>query len=319
MPVINNNSTIACVTGGTGMVGSHIVNQLTKFGYSVRILSRNKSLNNSNIDRFYGDIRDSRALQEFLSGAALLFHCAGELVDQSIMWDVNVGGTELLIRQAEQSKIKFFCYISSAGVVGLTDQCLVDEETPCNPVNYYEKSKWAAEQIAAQGIDGCKVVILRPTNVIDEYRPGALTLPQRGSILDRFQVLVKGGECAHIIHAEDVASAAFFSLSLATGSPQIYFVSCDHEPYNTFAGLWSLYRTIQAQKPVANLKPIFHLPIIIPQLVRRLRRQKGNRGDVLYSSRKLRSTGFQFPLGVKGAVSRIILSSKGKPIESVKC
>jgi len=52
-----------------------------------------------------------------------------------------------------------------------------NEETPCNPQNTYERSKWAAEELVAKGIGNCNIAIFRPTNVVDEQRLGALTLP----------------------------------------------------------------------------------------------------------------------------------------------
>ncbi|GAI65017.1 unnamed protein product [marine sediment metagenome] len=159
------------------------------------------------------------------------------------MWDVNVLGTERLLSIVKDSSIKYLCYLSSAGVVGRTNIKWVDEKTKCEPQNVYERSKWEAEQLVAGGIDGCRIVILRPTNVIDNKRPGALGLPMRSSWLDRFKVFLKGGECAHIVHAEDVAEAAMYFVSRPFNIPRCFFVSCDYELLNTFAGLWALYRT----------------------------------------------------------------------------
>ena len=305
---MHNSKTIACVTGASGMVGSKIVQRLISKGYKVRALSRRNDFADPNVELFRGGLEDEEVLKSFLYNAGLLFHCAAELYDASKMWDVNVLGTERLLRIVKDSSIEYLCYLSSAGVVGRTNIKWVDEKTRCNPQNVYERSKWAAEQLVAQGIDGCQIVILRPTNVIDEKRPGALSLPMRGSWLDRFKVFLKGGECAHIVHAEDVAEAAMFFISRPIDSPQCFFVSCDHENLNTFAGLWALYRTIENNRPVDSVRPVPHLPLIVPHILRQLRRGKGNRGDVRYSSEKFISEGFKFPLGVKGTVKELITS-----------
>ncbi len=89
---------IACVTGASGMVGLRIVDNLLQRGYAVRALTRRKDLTLSGVDMHYGDIRDESALKYFLKGANLLFHCAAELKDEARMWDVNVAGTEILLR-----------------------------------------------------------------------------------------------------------------------------------------------------------------------------------------------------------------------------
>ena len=98
------------------------------------------------------------------------------------MSDVNIVGTEKIINAVKNSTIKLFSYLSSAGVVGMTNDKIVDEGTPCNPITTYEKTKWEAEKIVAKGIDGCKTIILRPTNVIDDLNPGALYLPMSRSL-----------------------------------------------------------------------------------------------------------------------------------------
>lgn len=304
--ILDKAKQIACVTGASGMVGSKIVQRLVLQGYKVRALSRSKHFDGRNVELFRGGLEDEAILKRFLYNANLLFHCAAELYDESKMWDVNVLGTERLLRTVRESNIQYMCYMSSAGAVGRTKVKWVDEKTKCEPQNVYERSKWAAEKLLAHGINGCRVVILRPTNVIDEKRPGALSLPMSGSWLNRFKVFLKGGECAHIVHAEDVAKAAMYFVSRPFNNPRCFFVSCDHEPLNTFAGLWALYKAIENNRPVDRIRPVAHLPLIVPHILRKLWRGRGNRGDVRYSSGKLISEGFNFPLGVKGAVKQVV-------------
>ncbi|MBU1052677.1 MAG: NAD-dependent epimerase/dehydratase family protein [Proteobacteria bacterium] len=307
---MNKAKQIACVTGAFGMVGSKIVQRLVLDGYKVRALSRSKYFDVPDVELFCGGLEDEEVLKSFLSNTDLLFHCAAELYDESKMWNVNVLGTEQLLRIVKESHIQYLCYLSSAGVVGRTNVKLVNEKTICKPQNAYEQSKWAAEQLVAEGIDGCTIVILRPTNVIDNKRPGALGLPMRNSWLDRFKVFLKGGECAHIVHAEDVAEAAMYFISRPFNTPRCFFVSCDNEPLNTFAGLRALYRAIENNRPVGSVRPALHLPLIVPHILRQLRRGKGNRGDVRYSSEKIMSEGFKFSIGTKGAVTDL-LSTRG--------
>ncbi len=299
-------SMIACVTGASGMVGSKIVRRLRSQGYTVRALSRKKQFNDKGIVSFCGGIEDEEILKSFLHNAHFLFHCAAELHDESRMWDINVSGTQRLLKLIAGSTITYFCYLSSAGVVGLSEAPLVNEESQCNPQNRYEKSKWAAEKLVAKSINTCSTVILRPTDVIDDSRPGALYRPIRGSLIDRVVVFFKGNEQAHIIHAEDVADAAIYFLNSRFEKPVLFFVSCDHEPFNTFGGLWELYKSIQQGLPEKEIRSKIYLPIAIPYLLRRLWRGACNLGNVRYSSEKLLSSGFCYRLGVKGAVQSIL-------------
>jgi len=299
---------IACVTGASGNIGSKITEILLSYRLQDRGLSRKNYSTVSGVEVFRGDINDEIVLKDFMRNSQMFFHCAAELKDESKMWLVNVTGTERILKYAEIFGIKYFCHLSSVGVTGNTDLKLVDESTPCDPQNAYEKSKWAAEQLVARGIKGCKVVILRPTDVIDERNPGVLALPRRSSLIDFCKVFIKGGECAHIVHSEDVAYAAAYFISYPINSPQCYIVSCDNEPLNTLSGAWALYKAFLARKSVHNLCPVLHLPVFVPYILRRVIRGRSNMGDVLYSSGKLLKTGFTFKLGLEKAVKRVALT-----------
>lgn len=306
--------TIACVTGASGMIGWRVVQRLLSEGYGVRVLSRGATYRDSRAEHFRGDLRDENIVSAFVSGAHMLFHCAAEMNDCQLMWEVNVKRTERLLRIIKGEDMRYLCYISSAGVVGRTKEKWVDEETLCDPQNVYEKSKWMAEQLVVKGISGCSVVILRPTNVIDEDRIGTLALPVKHSWIDILKVLFKGSECAHLVHADDVADAAIHFISRPVIRPHCYFVSCDHEPLNTVAGLWYLYRAYKNKRVQGKMRQIPHLPLIIPHILRKLVRGSGNRGDVRYSSAKLMSTGFTYRIGVKEAVRRVVCRYEMHPI-----
>jgi nucleoside-diphosphate-sugar epimerase len=307
---VDKSKGIAAVTGASGMVGSKTAQKLLQEGYEVRILTRQKSFHIDNAQAYVGDVTDERVLRSFLTNVSHLFHCAAELHDESKMRDINVVGTERILSLIPSSNITYFCYLSSVGVTGLTDSQVVDEKSECNPQNAYEKSKWAAEQLLAKGIDNCNIAILRPTNVIDEQRPGVLALPIEGKWRDRLRVFLQGGECAHIVHAEDVADAALYFMNTHFEKPTHFIVSCDHEPFNTFGGLWSLYKAIQQGRSSEGVVSMIHLPIIIPYILRRLWMGSCNYGNVRYSSEKLLSTGFRYHLGVEGAVRRIAESRR---------
>jgi len=301
---------IAAITGASGMVGSKIMQKLLIEGYEVRVLTRNKLFRDDNVQVYYGDLENKDVLRLFLKNVSFLFHCAAELKDETRMWEVNVLGTERLLKFAGESGVRYFCHLSSVGVVGKTDFAWVNEETPCNPQNTYEKTKWEAEKLVAGGIDGCRVIILRPTNVIDEKQPGALALVMYRSFLNRVRIFIKGGECAHIIHADDVASAALHFISSSFDNPQCFIVSTDHEPLNTYGELWNLREALSKGSQQESIDPVLHLPIIVPHLLRLLVRGKSNRGDVRYSSANLMSTGFIFPLGIKRALQQVIQIGK---------
>lgn len=302
----HQKNNIACVTGASGIIGSRIVERLLEAGYRVRVLTRARNTPARNgIVSYCGSLDDKDILEDFLRDASMLFHCAGERRDVERMWRVNVEGTRRLLDVARQLDIRYLCYISSAGVVGRTNSCWVDETENCNPGNEYEKSKWMAEKLVAEGLPDCSVVILRPTNVIDEDNAGILELAIRASFLDWVKVVVKGSECAHIVHANDVAAAAIYFIPYTFQTPECFFVSCDQDERNTVVGLWRLFRSLSRNQQYRRISPEFTLPVFVPHYFRAVLRGKTIRGDVRYSSKKISEYGFKYETGVEGAVRRV--------------
>jgi len=134
------------VTGATGIIGKRVISRLKDWGNPIRILTR-KEISMPGIDVITGDLCNQSALGKFLKGVNILFHCAGEINDESRMFCVNVEGTQNLLEVASKSGLQVLCQISSAGVIGLTNRSLVNEDTPCQPQNTYEKSKYLAEEV----------------------------------------------------------------------------------------------------------------------------------------------------------------------------
>jgi nucleoside-diphosphate-sugar epimerase len=294
----------AAVTGANGMVGRHIVARLRDRGDHIRVLRRHGGEAVGKEETVTGDLNDVDLLRKLLDGTDTLFHCAAELNDESRMQQVNVEATRRLAQLASELGIDTFIHISSAGVTGPLRDPLVDESTPCHPNSLYERSKWEAEQLLF-GLEAEKmrICILRPTNVVDVLRPGIIAAPMRNSWRDRLTWWVRGAECAHIVHAGDIAAAALFCADNCECSG-IYIVGDDEESLNTVAGVVAYYNYLQAGEEGEPKLP-YSLPVFVPNLIRRLRRGPSLHGRVRFSSAKLRRLGFNPPLGFRGAIREV--------------
>src|SRR5437879_846926 len=73
------------VTGGTGLVGSHVVEAALQRGHRVRALVRASSdtrwLDQWDVDKVTGDLSDAQALRQGVAGADWVFNCAAKVGD----------------------------------------------------------------------------------------------------------------------------------------------------------------------------------------------------------------------------------------------
>lgn len=159
------------VTGGTGFVGSHLVERLVELGFRVRCLVRRSSslryLPLQALELCYGDLAGATGLKEALEGVETVFHVAGVTKANSSAeyYRGNVTATECLLRACEESAEapRRFVHVSSLAAVGPSpDAGLLPEEAEPRPLTHYGRSKLAGERAVRASRLGSSAVIVRP-------------------------------------------------------------------------------------------------------------------------------------------------------------
>lgn len=139
------------VTGGTGRIGKHLINALIKQGETVRALVLEGMVENENVEIFYGDVLNKEALAKAADGVDVIYHLAAivdYLAPKDLMFKVNVIGTKNLL---EASKAKKFIYLSSTASMGKKlKEIPANENTQCNPSDFYGKTKFDAERLVKE-------------------------------------------------------------------------------------------------------------------------------------------------------------------------
>lgn len=169
------------LTGGTGLIGSHVAERLRNRGVPVICLQRASSdttfLRSIGCRIVGGDVRDDpERTAAAMEGCDRLVHAAA-LVYADATWPrvraVNVEGTERVLRSAVRAGISRAVHISSVAVYGRLAPP-VDEESPTDvplrPTNLYGRSKREAEAVALElhregALDVC---VVRPSAVYGE-------------------------------------------------------------------------------------------------------------------------------------------------------
>jgi len=223
---------IVAVTGGTGFIGRHLIARHLAQGDEVRYLTRgNPSPALDGAVPFKGDLNaGTPTLRNFLKGADVLYHCAAELRDETLMQATNVEGTVNLLAAA-RGEIKRWVQLSSTGVYGNPRHQVITEDSAIAPVNAYERSKAAADALLAQAAveHDLECVLLRPSNVygIDMPNPSLFQLIR---MIDKgwFFFIGKRGAVANYIHVENVIDALMLCAKAdLPDNGQAYIVS-DH-------------------------------------------------------------------------------------------
>lgn len=199
------------ITGATGFIGRRLVRYYADQGATVHVLSRQDIQSSNGSKTFQHDLAacDSDDLIPFVDASDIVYHCAAELHDLERMWPVNVEGTKKLL-VAANGRIGRFVHLSSTGVYGPVSRGIVDETTPINPHNPYEKSKAEADKqvLAFAKTRQLPCCLLRPSNV---YGPDMSnqSLFQMISMINRgrFFFIGRAGAIMNYIHADNVLNA----------------------------------------------------------------------------------------------------------------
>jgi len=145
------------VTGASGFIGSHLVEELVGRGYAVRCLIQRDSdrevLDRLDVDIVVGDILDSKAMEDTTANVSVVYHLAAipnwqAGISNSEYHDTNVLGTRRLLEAACRNDVKRFLLTSSMEVVGPSlDGKPVNEATRAHPTNVYGMSKKESEMV----------------------------------------------------------------------------------------------------------------------------------------------------------------------------
>lgn len=177
------------VTGGTGLLGSHLLLRLTEQNRSIRAIYRNakkveavrhlfESIDPENWEKRWNqiewievDILDVQGLDQALIGCADIYHCAGLVSFDPRQFDrvmkINREGTANMVNCCLDLKVRKFCHVSSTAAIGGIPNTITNEETQWKntpEISGYAHSKYAAEREVWRGIEeGLNAVIVNPS------------------------------------------------------------------------------------------------------------------------------------------------------------
>lgn len=188
------------VTGGTGFLGKHLVDSLIEKRYLVRSYDFRPPLEEQkNIEFILGDIRDYSSILTAVEGCDIIFHLASipsiARAEYKAYYDINVLGTENILKAAKECGVTNVVHISSSTVYGIPQKCPLTEDDTVENVGYYGKSKIDAEKLCYKySSDKLHVSIIRPRVIMGAGRIGIFSILFDAIIANRPVFIIGDGK-----------------------------------------------------------------------------------------------------------------------------
>ncbi|HLO01663.1 MAG TPA: complex I NDUFA9 subunit family protein [Symbiobacteriaceae bacterium] len=205
---------VILVAGGTGFLGSHIVQRLLQGGHRVMVLSRNPADLPPGVEGRPGDVRDQERLNKALQGIQTLViavqfpNAPVENPKKGLTYvKIDGEGTERLVKAAQQAGVKRLVYLSGAGAgEGRTEPWFIAKEM-------------AERAVRTSGIP---FTIIRPSWVYGPEDKSLNKFVTFARLLPFVPVVGNGRTKVQPVHVDDVAEAVARALEVPAAVNQTY-------------------------------------------------------------------------------------------------
>ncbi len=224
------------VTGGTGFVGTHLIQRLAQDGHELCCLVRKTSdvrfLKKVGATLITGDVTDKASMLEGMKGCDGVANLANIydfwVPDRQIYTDVNVHGTRNVMECALEAGVSKVVHVSSSVIYGKPADCPFTEESPVGPVRFseYAQSKYDGDLIAWELYEkqGLPLIMIYPGPVLGPRDPKASGQYIRNLIRRRMPVRAFPDSILTWVHARDVAETVVRALEKEDNVGEKYLV-----------------------------------------------------------------------------------------------
>jgi dihydroflavonol-4-reductase len=171
-----NKQNCISITGGTGHLGTGLIQLLLEKGFHVKALHYNSKprIEHPNLKWIKGKVTDSNCIRNLITDSTVLVHSAAVISigdkNRNLVFDTNVNGTKAVIKICSEDNIKFIYMSSSTAVKETIGTEIFDENRPYKTEKdfLYGYTKALSEQLIIKAIAQHKLHghIIRPTSII---------------------------------------------------------------------------------------------------------------------------------------------------------
>ena len=218
------------VTGGSGFIGSHVVDALERVGYEPRIFDLRSSPHHDSVDTVLGDATDVAALTRALEGCSAVIHLAAMADVGHVQADpvgaerLNARATAAVLEAVRRTGVDRVVYGSTIWVYSDCESQVVDEGTPlAHPAHLYTATKLAGELYCRSYAElyGVDYTILRfgipygPRARVAAVVPAMVERALKGEPLT---IAGDGSQGRRFVYVEDLAAGVVESLKPAAAN-----------------------------------------------------------------------------------------------------
>jgi nucleoside-diphosphate-sugar epimerase len=217
-----------------------------------------------------GDVRDPTVVDRLFDGiaeptvvhAAAVIHPARQVRE---LFDVNVGGTQLVLDRARRVGATRFVHISSNSPFGAnrTSDDRFDEDSQFAPYMGYGRSKLEAEQLVQRSFDrgDLATVVLRPPWFYGPFQPERQTKFLSAVRRGRFPLVGPGTQRRSMVYTGNLVQGVLLAEVVAAAPGHAYWIA-DAEPY----ALRDVLETVQRALADEGLAVSGRRPIPVPRI-----------------------------------------------------
>jgi len=256
------------ITGATGLLGSHIAEQLHRRGEKIRVLVRPGSdtrfLDTLGVEKVFGDLNDLPAITKAVQGVKTVYHSGAKVGDWG-QWSefqkVTIEGTQNMLDASAQAGVERFLHISSISVYGYVDGegVVLDERAPLGQNvyrwGYYTKAKVTAEELVRDRHQKGKIktTIVRPSWLYGPRDRASIGRLINAIRTRQAKIIGDGNNRLSLSYAGNVAEGAILAATRPEAVGEVY--NCCSDGVITLSGYMNMIAQAIGAPPVEKKVP----------------------------------------------------------------
>ncbi|MDK9701573.1 MAG: NAD(P)-dependent oxidoreductase [Sulfuritalea sp.] len=281
------------VLGAMGFLGRHLLAAATSAGLPVRAITRGfiPPAADAIVDWASVDVHSAASLAAVIEEGDIVVNLAFAQDEEA-----NIRLINALLEACNEKRASCLIHCSTAMVVGVSSALLITEEARCAPLGPYERIKVALEQKVIEARrHGLRTIIVRPTAIVGpggaNLRTLACSLLSDSAAWNYVRASLFGNRPMHLVPVATVVSAILHLVAASDRyGNETFIIAADDDSDNRFP---RVERLLAASLGLPSRKvPVFPLPRILLSSILTLRGRSDPAIERVYSSGKLRATGF---------------------------